>query len=105
MKRKCNKCINKPWKECCNNCKELEYSCFVCKNMVKVKDYIEHLGYHYSDPDQYLRVVCVMFINIYQYIDLELGNVDYVFIFIDIDMVILEINAESMFISIIFQKT
>ena len=22
--------------------------------MVKVKDYIEHLGYHYSDPDQYL---------------------------------------------------
>ena len=22
--------------------------------MVKLKDYIEHLGYHYSDPDQYL---------------------------------------------------
>ena len=29
MKMKCNKCINKPWKECCNNCKELEYSCYV----------------------------------------------------------------------------
>ena len=51
---KCNKCIKKPWKECCNNFKELEYSCYVCKNMVKVKDYIEHLGYHYFDPDQYL---------------------------------------------------
>ena len=103
MKMKCNKCINKPWKECYNNCNELDYPCYVCKNLVKVKDYIEHLGYHYSDPDQYL--VCVMFINIYPYIDLEIGNVDYVFIFIDIDMVILEINSESMFISIIFKKT
>ena len=46
-----------------------------------------------------------MFINIYLYIDLEIGNVDYVFIFIDIDMVTLEINSESMFISIVFKKT
>ena len=42
MKMKCYKCINKLMKECCNNCKELDYSCYVCKNMVKVKDYIEH---------------------------------------------------------------
>ena len=33
--------------------------------MVKVKDYIEHLGYHYSDPDQYL--VCSM-CNVYKHI-------------------------------------
>ena len=33
-----------------------------------------------------------MFKNIYHYIDLEIGKVDYVFIFIDIDMVILEIR-------------
>ena len=46
-----------------------------------------------------------MFINKYHYIDLEIGNEDYVFNFIDIDMVILEINSESMFISIIFKKT
>ena len=46
-----------------------------------------------------------MFINIYHYIDLEIGNVDYVFIFIDIDMVTLEINSESMFISIVIKKT
>ena len=45
-----------------------------------------------------------MFINIYYYKDLEIGNVDYVSIVIDIDMVILEINSESMFISIIFKK-
>ena len=31
--------------------------------MVKVKDYIEHLGYHYSDPDQYLT--CSM-CNVYK---------------------------------------
>ena len=67
MKMKCDKCINKPWKECCNNGKELEYSCYVCKNMVKVKDYIEHLGYHYSDPDQYLT--CSM-CNVYKHISL-----------------------------------
>ena len=54
MKMKCNKCKNKSWKAYCNNCKESEYSFYVCKNMVKVKDYIEHLGYHYSDRDQYL---------------------------------------------------
>ena len=46
-----------------------------------------------------------MFINIYHYIDLEIANVDYAFIFIDIDMVTLEINSESMFISIKFKKT
>ena len=51
---KCNKCINKTWKECCNNCKDIEYFCYFRKNMVKVKYFIEHLGYHYSDPDQYL---------------------------------------------------
>ena len=43
MKMKCNKCKNMSRKECCNKCKELEYSCYVCKNMVKEKDYIEHL--------------------------------------------------------------
>ena len=67
MKMNCNKCINKPWKESCNNCKELEYSRYVCKNMVKVKDYIENLGYHYSDPDQYLT--CSMS-NVYKHISL-----------------------------------
>ena len=46
MKMKFNKCINKPWKEYCNNCKELKYSCYVCKNMVKLKDSTEQLRYH-----------------------------------------------------------
>ena len=38
MKTKCNKCIKKPRKECCNNCKEVEYLIMYVKNMVKVKD-------------------------------------------------------------------
>ena len=67
MKMKCNKCKNKSWKECCSNCKELEYCCYVCKNIVKVKDYIEHLGYHYSDPDQ--NLACSM-CNVYKHISL-----------------------------------
>ena len=33
--------------------------------MVKVKHYIEHSGYHYSDPDQYLA--CSM-CNVYKHI-------------------------------------
>ena len=36
-----------------------------------------------------------MFINIYHYIDIEIGNVDYLFIFIDRDKVILEINSQE----------
>ena len=35
--------------------------------MVKVKDYIEHLGYRYSDADQYLT--CSM-CNVYKHISL-----------------------------------
>ena len=37
---KCDKCKNKPWKECCNDCRELEYCCYICKDIVKVKNYI-----------------------------------------------------------------
>ena len=35
MKMKCNKCIKKPWKECCNNCKELEYFVMYVKIWLK----------------------------------------------------------------------
>ena len=52
---KCDKCKNKHWKEWCNDCKELEYCCYICKDIVKVKDYIKHLGDHYANPNQYLE--------------------------------------------------
>ena len=29
MKLKCYKSVYKPWKESCNICEELEYSCYV----------------------------------------------------------------------------
>ena len=54
-KMKCDKCKNKPWRECCNDCKELDYCCYICKDIVKVKDYIKHLGDHYANPNQYLE--------------------------------------------------
>ena len=99
---KCNNCKNKPWKKCCENCKELEYSCYICNSLVKVKNYIGHLEEHYKNPDLYIKLVrCVMFINIFLSLDLEMQNVSCVFTFIDIDSVILEINLENTFINII----
>ena len=59
---KCDKCKNKPWKECCNDCKELEYCCYICINIVYVKNYIKHFGDHYNNPDQYLaRNICKVY--------------------------------------------
>ena len=52
---KCKKCKYKPWKECCNDCKELDYCCYVWNDIVKLKDYIKRLGEHYVNPDQYLE--------------------------------------------------
>ena len=52
---KCDKCKNNSLKECYNDCKELDYCCYVCKYIVKVKIYIKHLGEDYVNPDQYLE--------------------------------------------------
>ena len=30
----CDKCKNKPWKECCNDCKDKIYCCYICKDIV-----------------------------------------------------------------------
>ena len=49
---KCVKSKNKHWKNCCNDCKELGYCCYTCKDIVKVKDYIKHLGKHYDNQEQ-----------------------------------------------------
>ena len=51
-------CKNRPWRECCNDCKQLEYCCYIRKDIVKVKIYIEHLGEHYDDPG--LHLTCSM---------------------------------------------
>ena len=34
--------------------KKLEYSCYICEGVVKVKNYIGHLEEHYNNPYQYL---------------------------------------------------
>ena len=52
---KCDKCKNKPRKEWCNDCKELDYCCYICKDIVKVKDYFKHLGEHCVNPNQCLE--------------------------------------------------
>ena len=52
---KCDKCKYKPWKACCNDCKESEYCCYLYKNIVRVKNYIKCFGDHYDNPNQYLE--------------------------------------------------
>ena len=49
----CDKCKNKPVTECCKDCKELDCCCYICKYIVKVKDYINHLGEHHVNINQY----------------------------------------------------
>ena len=55
---KFDKCKNKQRRECCDNCKELEYCCYICKDIVKVKDYIKHLEKHYNDKNLNLACMC-----------------------------------------------
>ena len=52
---KCDKSKNKHWKDSCYDCKELEYCCHICEDIVKVKDYNKLLGKHYDNSDQYLE--------------------------------------------------
>ena len=62
---KCVKCRNNPGRECCNVRKELEYCCYICKDIFKVKDYIKHLGDHYANPNQYLECkICKIYKHI-----------------------------------------
>ena len=51
---KCDKCKKKHWRECCDNCTELEYCCYICKDIVKVKDYIKLLEKHFNGKSLYL---------------------------------------------------
>ena len=73
-------CKNRPWRECCNDCKELEFFRYICKDMVKVKNYIVHLGDHYDDPRLYLTCSIYGLIEILLHVDLGMQNVDYMFI-------------------------
>ena len=97
---KCNNCKNRPWKECCTKCKELEYRSYICESVVEVNKYIGHLEEHYKNPNLFLT--CNIS-NVYKHLsfDLEMQNVNCGITFIDIDLVILEINLENMFINII----
>ena len=90
MKKKFDKCKNEPWKECCNDCKELECCCYICKDIVKVKVYIKHLGEHYDD------VVCAWLINVFLSLGFELEDVNIVSIFKDIDTHIRKTDSRNM---------
>ena len=92
----CDKCKNKPWRECCNDCKELDYCCHKCKDIVKVKDYIKHLGDHYANPNQYLEFnMCKVFKHI-SFLGLEMEDADCASTLTDIDTHIPNIVSRNM---------
>ena len=96
------KCKNKPRKECCNDCKEPEYCCYIFNDTVKVKNYIKHLGDHSGNPDKYIQINII--INIFLSLGLEMEDADYASILIDRDSPLLEISSQSMFINIVSAK-
>ena len=90
---KCDKCKSNPWRECCNDCKELEYFCYICKDIVKVKDYIKLLWDHYANLNQYLECNMCKFISIFLSLDLEVEDADCASILTDIDTNIPKIDS------------
>ena len=62
---KCDKDTNKHWKDSCNVCKELEYCCYMFKDIVEVKDYIKNLEKDYDNRDEYLQCnICKVYKHI-----------------------------------------
>ena len=71
---KCDKFKNNPWKECCNDCKQLEYCCYLSKDIVKAKDCIKHLREHYVNPNQYLECNMCKFYEHISFFNLRNGR-------------------------------
>ena len=55
---KCDKCKNKAWCWCCDDCQSKPFQCFVCKEIITYREGHDHLSKHHNDPNQYL--VCRM---------------------------------------------
>ena len=67
LSTKCGSCKNKPWSQCCDWCQGKPFNGFICNKSVTYREKLEHLQYHYSDPNQYLTCrIC----NIYKHISL-----------------------------------
>ena len=55
------------------------------------------MNIHYNDPSLYIKLVlCVMKINTSADLDLKILSVDYVFVYIDIDIHIPKIDSRNM---------
>ena len=50
---KCNNCEPKPFKKCCDKCRDQPYKCFVCDIIIKERDRTNHLSKYYTNPDLY----------------------------------------------------
>ena len=55
---KCDKCKNKAWCWCCDDCQSKPFQCFVLKEIITYRERHDNLSKHHNDPNQYL--VCRM---------------------------------------------
>ena len=69
-------CKYRPWRECCIDCKELEYCCFIFKDMVKVKNNIGHSIDHHDDPSLHLTCSIFGLLRMIFYLDSGMQNID-----------------------------
>ena len=93
---KCGGCKDKSWRKCCDKCLDSLFECYICQGYFKNRDYISHMNIHYNDPSLYITFnMCNenQHISGFRFIIL---SVDYVFIYIDIDIHIPKIDSRNM---------
>ena len=93
---KCDKCKNKPWKECCNDCKELEYCRYISKNIVKAKIILNIWETIMIIQINIWRVTCEKFTNIFLSLGLKREDPYCTSILTDIDIHIPKIGSRNM---------
>ena len=93
---KCDKCKNKPWKECCNDCEELEYCCYISKNIIKAKIILNIWETIMIIQINILRVICGKFTNMFLSLGLEREDPYCTSILIDIDIHIPKTGSRIM---------
>ena len=82
---KCGGCKDKSWRKCCDKCLDSLFECYICKGEC-----------YYNEPSLYIIVLCVMKMNTSADLYLKNLSVDYLFIYIDIDIHIPRIDSRNM---------
>ena len=94
---KCDSYKDKSWRRCCDKCLDSFFECYICKDYFKSRHFFNHMNIHYNDPN--LHISCITY-NVNQHINgfriKIFFNLDYVFVCIDIDINIPNIDSRNM---------